>query len=42
MCVVSLGSIHNSIKLKVVECAEENQNRASGRKFDVDEIFIRG
>jgi hypothetical protein len=28
-------------KLKLLECAEENKNRATGRKFNIRETFMR-
>jgi hypothetical protein len=32
---------HSFFKVKVVVCAEGNQNEATGRKFDVSERFMR-
>jgi hypothetical protein len=29
------------LKLKVVQYAQEHGNRAQGRKFDVDETYVR-
>jgi len=42
VCIVSIKSFHNFFKLKVVECAEEIQNRAMGREFDMNEKFVIG
>jgi len=36
-----MKSFHIS-KLSVTECSDNNQNRATGGKFDITETFIRG
>jgi hypothetical protein len=39
--MISLEFLHNYHGLKVVEYGKENQNRTTGRKFSVSEIFLR-
>jgi hypothetical protein len=40
--VVIMGTFHNILKLKVVECAQKNQKRETERKFHITEKFIMG